>query len=122
MLQEILKPGETLVSHIAWLYTQESLYIYRHEKKERHYQLYGFKDSEEVAQRQYEAILDFQELQQKFDRDKTDQNSISMTQDQSFDRINATTSSWEGDFTRTFISSLKKSKYYFTYFNIISIS
>lgn len=89
-----------MLSKKAWFYIQEALYDYKYVRHSRHYQLYGFKDNLEVAQRQHEASLNFHEMQIKFDKDKTDQSSLSATQDISLERLNnVTMSSEEGNYS-----------------------
>lgn len=86
-LQDCIKAGEILVSSKAWIYAQESLYTYQFIKDHRHYKVLAFKDDLEVAQRQHEAILNFNEMQKQLDQQR-DQSSVSVTlHESSFDPL-----------------------------------
>lgn len=62
-LQELINPGETLVTPKAWFYVQKYLYVYEYVRDQRCYKVVGFKDNLMVAQRQQEASIDFHEME-----------------------------------------------------------
>jgi adenylate cyclase 10 len=67
-LQEIIQGGQVLVSLNGWYYTQESRYQYQSMREHRCYKILGFKEQLNIIRQQYEANLNFQEMQRNLNK------------------------------------------------------
>lgn len=83
-LQELVSPGEILLTWIGFYYTQESRYIYEMIREHRYYKILGFKESLSMIIQQYEASMSFQEMQKDLNKN-LDSNTVSIAIDSSFD-------------------------------------
>lgn len=64
-LQHKINAGEILVGPSTWVHVRESLYNYFDNKELNCIKVFGFRDALEVAQRQQEKILSYEEIQER---------------------------------------------------------
>lgn len=68
-LQEEISPRDVLVTPKAWFYVQETFYIFEHKKDAKHFKVKGFSDLVGVSQRQYEAAMRIQTINQRLEEE-----------------------------------------------------
>ena len=67
-LQELISPGEVLLTWKGWYFTQDTRYEYQAIREHRYYKIKGFKQQLNLILEQYESSLHFQEMQKNLSK------------------------------------------------------
>lgn len=85
-LQELIKPGEILVTPKAWFYAPDSHFNYQYIREHRCYKVVSFKDNLQAEQRQQESILEFHEMERMMDMESFSSFTGNASYEPTYDR------------------------------------